>query len=59
MGLPSFETAFLDSNQFQGSWIGSQTPSTGSELLLRKGFALDSGAITQAEYDQLKSQALA
>ncbi len=44
----SFETAFLDPSQFQGSWIGSQTPSSGSELLLRKGFALDSGVITRA-----------
>jgi alpha-L-rhamnosidase len=44
----SFETAFLDPNQFRGSWIGSQTPSSGSELLLRKGFALDSGTITRA-----------
>jgi alpha-L-rhamnosidase len=44
----SFETAFLDRSQFQGSWIGSQTPSSGSELLLRKGFALDSRVITRA-----------
>ena len=44
----SFETAFLDPNQFQGSWIGSQTPSSGSELLLRKGFALGNGTITRA-----------
>jgi len=44
----SFETAFLDPSQFQGSWIGSQTPSNGSELLLRKDFALGRGAITKA-----------
>ena len=44
----SFETAFLDPSQFKGSWIGSQTPSTGSELLLRKDLALGSGAITRA-----------
>jgi alpha-L-rhamnosidase len=44
----SFETAFLDPDQFQGSWIGSQTPSTGAELLLRKDFALNSGAISRA-----------
>ena len=44
----SFETAFLDPSQFQGSWIGSQTPASGSELLLRKNFALGSGTITRA-----------
>jgi alpha-L-rhamnosidase len=44
----SFETAFLDPSQFQGSWIGSQAPSNGSELLLRKDFALKSEAITRA-----------
>jgi alpha-L-rhamnosidase len=44
----SFETAFLDPSQFQSSWIGSPRPSSGSELLLRKDFALGTGAITRA-----------
>jgi alpha-L-rhamnosidase len=44
----SFETAFLDPGQFHGSWIGGASPSDGSELLLRKDFALGSGAITRA-----------
>ena len=51
-----FETAFLDSSQFQGSWITSPTPPNGSELLLRKDFTLasqpgggpDSQVITRA-----------
>src|SRR3954454_5245208 len=44
----SFETAFLDASQFHGSWIGSPTPPGGSELLLRKNFALGSQPITKA-----------
>jgi alpha-L-rhamnosidase len=44
----SFETAFLDPSQFHGSWIGSPTPSNPAELLLRKDFALGSGAISKA-----------
>jgi len=46
-----FETAFLDSSQFQGNWIGTPTaPSspTGPEVLLRKDFALGGGPITKA-----------
>lgn len=43
-----FETAFLDSSQFHGSWIGSPDPASRSELLLRKGFALRNAAITRA-----------
>ena len=45
-----FETAFLDSSQFQGSWIGdaNSTSPTGPELLLRKAFALRNAPITRA-----------
>jgi alpha-L-rhamnosidase len=52
-----FETAFLTSSEFQGSWITSATASTGgnsAELLFRKDFTLasqgqaDSSAITRA-----------
>ena len=45
-----FETAFLDSSQFQGSWIGdaNSTSPTGPELLLRKAFALSNAPITRA-----------
>ena len=45
-----FETAFFDPSQFQGSWIGDakSTSPTGPELLLRKDFALDPGAISKA-----------
>ncbi len=45
-----FETAFLDTSQFHGSWIGSPSPSSpdGPELLLRKDFSLGGGAISKA-----------
>ena len=45
-----FETAFLDPSQFQGNWIGDakSTSPTGPEVLLRKDFALDPGAISKA-----------
>jgi hypothetical protein len=45
-----FETAFLDSSQFQGSWIGDakSTLPTGPELLLRKAFTLSNAPITKA-----------
>jgi alpha-L-rhamnosidase len=43
-----FETAFLAPGQFQGSWIGDPSPTSGSELLLRKEFALGTGTITKA-----------
>ncbi len=45
-----FETAFLDSSQFQGSWIGdaNSTSPTGPELLLRKAFALSNAPINRA-----------
>jgi len=46
----SFETAFLDSSQFQGSWIGDakSTSPTGPELLLRKDFSISDHAIARA-----------
>jgi alpha-L-rhamnosidase len=43
-----FETAFLDPQQFQGSWIGSPASMVGPELLLRKDFALAGHSITKA-----------
>jgi Bacterial alpha-L-rhamnosidase 6 hairpin glycosidase domain/Alpha-L-rhamnosidase N-terminal domain/Bacterial alpha-L-rhamnosidase concanavalin-like domain/Bacterial alpha-L-rhamnosidase C-terminal domain len=45
-----FETAFLDSSQFNGSWIGdaNSTSPTGPELLLRKAFTLSNAPITRA-----------
>jgi hypothetical protein len=45
-----FETAFLDSSQFQGSWIGDakSTSPTGPELLMRKAFTLSGAPITKA-----------
>lgn len=45
-----FETAFLDSSQFQGSWIGDakSTSPTGPELLMRKAFTLSDAPITKA-----------
>jgi alpha-L-rhamnosidase len=46
-----FETAFLDSGQFGGQWIGSATtPPAGQtpDVLLRKEFSLQRGSITSA-----------
>ncbi|HVV20253.1 MAG TPA: family 78 glycoside hydrolase catalytic domain [Pseudonocardiaceae bacterium] len=43
-----FETAFLDPDQFQGSWISSPASMVGPELLLRKDFALSGRPITRA-----------
>ncbi|MGH6655193.1 MAG: alpha-L-rhamnosidase N-terminal domain-containing protein, partial [Actinocrinis sp.] len=43
-----FETAFLDPNQFAGSWIAGPTTPSGAELLFRKSFASGSQTITKA-----------